>query len=224
MIPLRDSNPSHTIPFINYILIAVNVIVFLFEFSLGKKMETFIFNLGIVPSLFVDDFHSMQIGIWTFLPLFTSMFLHGGWMHLIGNMLFLHIFGDNVEDRFGHSKYFVFYLISGMAAASMQIYMFPDSEIPMIGASGAIAGVMGAYVFMFPRARVVALVPIIFFFQIIELPAFLFLGFWFVIQIVSGIFSLGIGADAGGVAWWAHIGGFIAGVILIPFLKKPKWQ
>ncbi|MDI6766310.1 MAG: rhomboid family intramembrane serine protease [Bacteroidota bacterium] len=224
MIPLRDSTPKQTIPFINYFLIVVNVIVFLFEFSLGKGMEAFIYHFGIVPSSFMGDFHSMQIGIWTFLPLFTSMFLHGGWMHLIGNMLFLHIFGDNIEDKFGHLKYLIFYLIAGLAAASTQIYMFPASEIPMVGASGAIAGVMGAYVFMFPRARIVTLVPIIFLFQIIELPAFLFLGFWFMIQIMSGVFSLGIGADAGGVAWWAHIGGFIAGAVLFPFLRKTKWR
>ncbi len=224
MIPLRDSTPSHTIPIVNYALIAVNVFVFLFEVSLGARMDKFIFQFGIVPYYFTNDINSMQIGIDTILPLFSSMFLHGGWMHLIGNVLFLHIFGDNVEDRFGHLKYFIFYIAAGLAAAFTQIYMFPESEIPMVGASGAIAGVMGAYVFMFPHSKVVTLVPIIYFFQIVELPAFLFLGFWFIIQIISGMFSLGIAADAGGVAWWAHIGGFVVGAVLFPFLRKTKWR
>jgi hypothetical protein len=150
------------------------------------------------------------------------MFLHGGWMHLIGNMLFLHIFGDNVEDKFGHFRYIVFYFLAGIAAALAQIFISPVSEIPMIGASGAIAGVMGAYVFMFPRAKVATLVPLFMFFQIVELPAFIFLGIWFVIQIYSGLLQLGIGADAGGVAWWAHIGGFAMGAVLLPFMRKAR--
>ena len=145
-------------------------------------------------------------------------------MHLIGNMLFLYIFGDNVEDKFGHLKYLFFYIMAGLAASLTQTFMSPNSEIPMVGASGAIAGVLGAYVFMFPTAKVVTLIPIFFFFQIVELPAFIFLGVWFLMQIFSGLMSLGIGADAGGVAWWAHIGGFGLGVILFPFLRKPKWR
>jgi len=222
MIPLRDKNPSRTIPFVNYSLITANVLVFFFEMSHGRGMSKFIFHYGLVPANFIASLNSLHIGIKTVIPFFTSMFLHGGWMHLGGNMLFLFVFGDNVEDQFGHLKYLVFYLIAGLAAASMQIYMFPGSDIPMVGASGAIAGVLGAYVFMFPSARVTTLVPIFFFFQIIELPAFIFLGIWFVMQILSGMFSLGIGGDAGGVAWWAHIGGFAAGAILIPFLRKRR--
>ncbi len=224
MIPLRDSNPSRTIPFVNYLLIAVNVLAFLLEVSLGRGMTKLILHLGLVPYNFVDDIQRIQINVGTILPLFSSMFLHGGWMHLIGNMLFLYIFGDNVEDRFGHFKYLVFYFIAGLTAAGTQIYMFPNSEVPMVGASGAIAGVLGAYVFMFPSAKILTLIPIFFFFQLIELPAFLFLGIWFLMQILSGLFALGIGADAGGVAWWAHIGGFVAGIVLIPFLRKRRWR
>lgn len=141
-------------------------------------------------------------------------------MHLIGNMLFLHIFGDNVEDKFGHFRYFVFYILAGVVAALTQVFISPYSEVPMVGASGAIAGVMGAYVFMFPRAKVATLIPLFIFFQIIELPAYIFLGIWFLIQIYSGMMELGIGADAGGVAWWAHIGGFAMGSALLPFMRK----
>ena len=224
MIPLRDTNPSRTIPVVNYFLITTNVIVFLYEFSLSKEMTNFVFNFGLIPFNFTSDLQSYQVNPGTVLPLFTSMFLHGGWMHLIGNMLFLFIFGDNVEDRFGHFKYFFFYIVAGLAAAFTQIYMFPDSQIPMVGASGAISGVLGAYVFMYPTAKITTLIPIFFFFQIIELPAFLFLGIWFLLQIISGMFALGIGADAGGVAWWAHIGGFAAGAVLFPFLRKRKWR
>ena len=224
MIPLRDTNPSRTMPVVNYFLITTNVIVFLYEFSLSKEMTNFVFNFGLIPFNFTSDLQSYQVNPGTVLPLFTSMFLHGGWMHLIGNMLFLFIFGDNVEDRFGHFKYFFFYIVAGLAAAFTQIYMFPDSQIPMVGASGAIAGVLGAYVFMYPTAKITTLIPIFFFFQIIELPAFLFLGIWFLLQIISGMFALGIGADAGGVAWWAHIGGFAAGAVLFPFLRKRKWR
>jgi membrane associated rhomboid family serine protease len=150
------------------------------------------------------------------------MFLHGGWLHILGNMWFLHIFGDNIEDRLGHIKYLFFYLLSGIGAAFTQVALNPASGVPMVGASGAIAGVMGAYVFLYPRARIVTLIPIIVFLQVIELPAFVFLGLWFVLQIFSGLTSLGIGADAGGVAWWAHIGGFAAGALLLVVLGRRR--
>ena len=220
MIPLRDINPSRTIPFVNYILIALNVLIFLFELSLGKHLDELFYRFAVVPAHWMHDVLMMQIGISSVVPFFSSMFLHGGWMHLLGNMLFLYIFGDNVEDRFGHVKYIFFYFLCGIAAALTQVYINPTSEIPMVGASGAIAGILGAYVFIFPRAKVTTLIPIFFFFQIIELPAFVFLGLWFLIQIFSGMMALGIGADAGGVAWWAHIGGFGAGAVMIPLLKK----
>ncbi len=224
MIPLRDTNPSETVPFINYALIAANIAAFLFETSLGKGLNDFIATFGLVPAQFSADLESRQIGLSTIIPIFTSMFLHAGWLHVAGNMLFLYIFGDNVEDRFGHGKYLGFYLLSGAAAALTQALVNPHSEVPMVGASGAIAGVLGAYVFMFPTAKVATLIPIFFFFQIVELPAYMFLGIWFLIQALSGLFALRIAADAGGVAWWAHIGGFAAGAILFPFLKKPRWR
>jgi membrane associated rhomboid family serine protease len=222
MIPLRDTNPSRTVPYVTYSFIAINVVVFLIEILHGQGMGEFIAAYGLVPYSMTNDFNVMGIRAATFFPLLTSMFLHGGWMHLIGNMLFLYIFGDNVEDRFGHLRYFFFYIIAGVAAALTQVFMSPQSEVPMVGASGAIAGVLGSYVFMFPKARILTLIPIIFYFQVVELPAFLFLGIWFLMQIFSGVFSLGIGGDAGGVAWWAHIGGFVAGVILFLPLRKSQ--
>jgi membrane associated rhomboid family serine protease len=222
MIPLRDTVPSNTFPVVNYLLIGLNGAVFFFELSLGRHLDTFILHHGLVPARFTDLLHSEGPHLSAFVPVFTSMFLHGGWLHLLGNMLFLYIFGDNVEDRFGHFRYLVFYLVAGVAAAATQVYFNPASEIPMVGASGAIAGVLGAYVFLFPAARVVTLLPIFFFFQIVELPAYLFLGIWFGLQIISGLLSLGIGGDAGGVAWWAHVGGFAAGAVLFPFLRRPS--
>ena len=224
MIPLRDTNPSETTPFVNYALIAVNALVFFYELSLGRHLNAFILDFGVIPAQFLSDLRSMDVGIGTFLPLFTSMFLHGGWLHVIGNMLFLYIFGDNVEDKFGHARYFFFYLIAGIAAALTQVFVNPSSGMPMVGASGAIAGVLGAYIFMFPKARVVTLIPIFIFFQVVELPAFVFLGIWFLIQTLSGIFALGIGSDVGGVAFWAHIGGFATGAILFPLLRKVRWR
>jgi len=222
MIPLRDANPSRTIPVVNYLIIGLNVVVFLMEMNAGRHADVLVSRLGVVPARLTHQLATMHVGWRTFLPFITSMFLHGGWIHLIGNMLFLYIFGDNVEDRFGHVRYFFFYFISGIAAALTQVYINPDSAAPMIGASGAIAGVLGAYVLMFPTARILTLIPIFFFFQLVELPAFIFLGLWFLLQIVSGLLALGIGGDAGGVAWWAHIGGFGAGAILMPILKRRR--
>lgn len=223
MIPLRDANPSRTVPFLTYGLIVVNALVFLFELSLGEGLNAFIFQFGVVPSRLMSDVGTFEVGAATFLPLFSSMFLHGGWMHLIGNIWFLHVFGDNIEDQFGHARYLFFYVASGLAAALTQVAINPTSDIPMVGASGAIAGVMGAYVLMFPRARVFTLIPIFFFFQVLELPAVLFLGIWFLMQFASGMLALGVGGDAGGVAWWAHIGGFACGAILMPILRRSRW-
>lgn len=222
MIPLRDKNPSQTTPFVNYAIIAANVLVFLFELSLGRHLEGFIDHFGVVPIHFGEDFHSFHFSQATFLSPFSAMFLHGGWMHLIGNMWFLYVFGDNVEDRFGHVRYFFFYIISGLGAALTQILINPMSKVPMVGASGAIAGVLGAYILLYPNAKVVTFIPIFFFYQVAELPAFFFLGFWFLMQFLSGFMSLGFGADAGGVAWWAHIGGFACGAILMPFLSRQR--
>ena len=218
MIPLRDANPSSTIPFVNYLLIATNCLVFFFMLSTRGFANDLILRFGLTPSTWLQE---IRVAHWhAFIPLFASMFMHGGWLHLLGNMLYLFIFGDNVEDKFGHGRYLVFYLLAGMAAAFTQIYFNPTSDVPMVGASGAIAGVLGAYVFMFPKAKVTTLIFIVIFVKIVDLPAFLFLGIWFITQMFSGVMSLGIGADAGGVAWWAHIGGFAAGAIGIPIFRK----
>ena len=222
MIPLRDTVASETVPVVTRVLIAANVIVFLYQIELGAHGEAFLRTYGLVPRRVHLD-HPASLG-----PLFTSMFLHGGWMHLLGNMLYLHIFGDNVEDRLGHVRYLVLYLIGGLIAGVAQVVINPHSALPMVGASGAIAGVTGAYFLFFPRARIVTLVPIFVFLQVIELPAVFFLLVWFVFQLLLGVGSLGV-ESAGGVAFWAHIGGFLAGMALGPILAprprmvRPAW-
>jgi len=219
MIPLRDKIPSSSFPIVNIIFIAVNSIVFLYEVSLGSELERFIHEYGLIPAKVV--FYSNTGFVDRFYPFFSSMFLHGGWFHLIGNMLFLYIFGDNVEDRMGHFRYLVFYLLCGFAATFIQIIMNVRSEIPMVGASGAISGVLGAYILLFPKSRIVTLVPIFFFIHIVEIPAAVFLFIWFLMQFVGGLATFAISQDTGGVAFWAHVGGFVAGLILSRlFLKK----
>jgi len=212
MIPLRDNVPSRGIPFVNYALIGANVLAFLFELSLGRDLQTFIYAFGMVPErvITIATQHPAMIH-WAVLPVLTSMFLHGGWLHLLGNMLFLYIFGDNVEGAMGHTRYMVFYLACGFAASLTHLILNPSSPVPTVGASGAIAGVLGAYFLLFPAARVVTIVPIFFFIQIVEIPAFILLGFWFVFQFLSGSMELFTARTSAGVAWWAHIGGFIAG-------------
>jgi membrane associated rhomboid family serine protease len=228
MIPLRDTNPSHSLPVVSVGLIALNVLAFFYELSLGAQLDRFIMQYGAVPLRFILAGQSDQVStIERFTPLFTSMFLHGGWLHLGGNMLYLWIFGDNVEDRLGHLPFLLFYLACGLAAALAQIYVNPTSTIPMVGASGAVAGVLGSYLIMFPRSRVLALIPILFFFQIVELPAFLFLLFWFGMQFLSGAVAITSAPySTGGVAWWAHIGGFVSGMalgFLLPKRKRHVW-
>ena len=213
MIPLRDVIPSRTTPIVTITLIVINVLVFFFEQSLGDySYRRFIMAYGLVPVQF------------EWVNVFTSMFLHGGWDHIIGNMLFLWIFGDNVEDRMGHGRYVAFYLLCGITAALVQTMFNPDSAVPMIGASGAISGVLGAYLIMFPHSRVLTLVPIFFFIQIIEIPAVILLGFWFVMQLLSGLGSLTSPEAGGGVAFWAHAAGFLAGMVLIPVFRRPERQ
>lgn len=213
MIPLRDNIQSSTVPFVTYALIGANVLVFLFELSLGSNLQQFIHIFGVVPARVTTILHEAP-GLIHFavIPFFTSLFLHGGWLHLLGNMLYLYIFGDNVESALGHLRYLLFYLGCGVAASLVHMFFNFRSDIPTVGASGAIAGVLGAYFLFFPRAKVVTIVPIFFFIQIVEIPALLFLGLWFLIQFLSGSMSLGSGAAAAGVAWWAHIGGFSAGI------------
>ncbi|MBN2384489.1 rhomboid family intramembrane serine protease [bacterium] len=216
MIPLKDTIPSQTYPFVNYFLISANCIVFLFELALGPELEQFIQHFGVIPGAFTRAYHPepdlvgyLSVAV---LPLFSSLFLHGGWFHLIGNMLFLYIFGDNVEDRLGHFKYLVFYLLCGVLASLGHVVMNLDSLVPTIGASGAIAGVLGAYVVLYPWARVRTLIFIFIFFDIIEIPAIFFIVIWFMMQVLSGFGSI-MSASSGGVAWFAHIGGFLAGLL-----------
>jgi membrane associated rhomboid family serine protease len=215
MIPLRDVIPSRTTPFVTVLLIAANAAAFLYEQSLtDRQLDRFLMTWGLVPAAFSP------------ITLVTSMFLHGSWLHFLGNMLYLWIFGDNVEDRFGHGRYVVFYLLAGAAAAFLQTVFNPASRLPMVGASGAIAGVLGAYLVMFPHSRVLTLVPIFFFIQIIEIPAVILLGLWFLLQLASGVGSLGhgTGQDIGGVAFWAHAGGFVAGMLMVTLFRRPERQ
>ncbi|MEW6536334.1 MAG: rhomboid family intramembrane serine protease [Candidatus Auribacterota bacterium] len=223
MIPLRDNIPSRNVPYINYSIITLNVFVFLLELSIRRYLPDFFAHFGIVPVRYsvpsiAQHFSAME----QIIPFFTSMFLHGGWLHIIGNMWILYIFGDNVEDRLGHIKYLIFYLICGVLSGMFHLATNWHSPLPTIGASGAIAGIMGAYFFLFPHARVLVLFPIFFFIQIFEVPAYFFLGFWFLMQFFNGAMSLG-NASAhiyGGVAWWAHIGGFLAGLYLVQMIIK----
>ncbi|MBW1992430.1 MAG: rhomboid family intramembrane serine protease [Deltaproteobacteria bacterium] len=212
MIPLRDSIPSSRPPVVNYTIIGLNVVIFLFEVSLGPHLQEFVAALGFIPARFLVHLRQGDLAA-SLLPLFTSMFLHGGWFHLIANMWSLYIFGDNVEDTFGHGRFLVFYLTCGLLAAFAQLVSAPSSRVPMVGASGAIAGVMGAYFSLFPWARVLTLVPV-FFFVVIEIPAYVFLGLWFLFQFMSGTATIGT-AQVGGVAFWAHVGGFVAGFLLV---------
>lgn len=220
MIPLRDTIPSSRVPIVNYALIAANSLLFVYQFTLGEEATDFVYAYGVIPYRFVHMFASHPLELLT--PLF-AMFLHGGWLHVIGNMLYLYIFGDNIEDTLGHGRYLAFYLLSGAASFLVQILLQSNSMVPNIGASGAIAGVLGAYILLFPRARVVTLVPIFIFFTVMEIPAYIFLGLWFVIQFASGALTLGhTSALSGGVAWWAHIGGFLFGMILLKLMEPRR--
>ncbi len=217
MIPLRDSQPIRRFPLVNWLLIATNVLVFLFEVSLGSDtLNLFIQRFGLVPVRLIDNIPAYWITI------FSSMFLHGSWLHLISNMLALYIFGDNIEDRLGSARYLLFYFLGGAAAAAIHILSNPASSLPTVGASGAIAAVLGAYLILYPRARVATLVPIFFFIQIVQIPAVLYLGFWFFSQLLNGTAQIAANTfQSGGVAWWAHIGGFIAGILLILLFSPP---
>ena len=214
MIPLRDIIPSRTTPYITIGLIALNALVFFYQLTLGPQVEEFVLYYGLVPAAF------------SWLTVVTSMFLHGGLLHFGGNMLYLWIFGDNVEDRMGHGRFVVFYLLCGMAAALAQTVTDPSSVIPMVGASGAIAGVMGAYFVLYPRSRILTLVPIFFFIQLIEVPAIFFLGIWFLMQFLSGVGSIATatGEPGGGIAFWAHVAGFAAGIGTVGIFRRPERQ
>jgi membrane associated rhomboid family serine protease len=228
MIPLHDTIPSQRVAWVTRSLVALNLLAFVLELRQGRAIESFIYQFGVVPSHWIVSAGSDFLD-WPrlFLTLITSQFLHGGVLHLGSNLLYLWIFADNVEDRLGHTKFILLYLGSGVAAAVAQILIAPHSSIPMVGASGAIAGVLGSYLLMFPTARIVTLVPVGLFAQTVELPAFLFLGFWFLLQWMQGLTTIGQISDVGGVAFWAHIGGFVAGmagaVLLRPARRRQRW-
>jgi membrane associated rhomboid family serine protease len=227
MIPLKDSTPRSTAPVVTVALIVANTIAFLYQLTLPERLEqAFFMSYAIVPARFTHMLVAPHVPLQAaFVPFLTSMFLHGGWMHLIGNMWFLWVFGDNVEDRLGHFSYFYFYLVCGFGAGLAHVVMNLNSAVPSLGASGAISGVLGAYIVLYPKARILTLVPLIFFWFTVNLPAYVILGYWFVIQFFSGISSVGTRAS-GGVAYWAHIGGFALGVMLVrvwPQRRRPAY-
>jgi membrane associated rhomboid family serine protease len=217
MIPLKVDILRTRAAICNGFLIILNVVVFFYELSLPPRVgESFIYAFGLIPSRTELLFSPHGITLsQAFLPMVTSMFLHGGWMHLLGNMLFLWVFGGSVEEALGHFQYLIFYFISGLGAAVVHTIFNWGSNVPTVGASGAISGVMGAFIVLFPSARVATLIPALFLFFTVRIPAFLMLGYWFFLQIFSGVASLGVGGQQGGVAWWAHVGGFLLGAILV---------
>lgn len=218
MIPIKDTVPRRTYPIATFTIIALNGLVFAVMLSLPKENVNVLISLfGLVPARYSHPEWATSIGfpLDTYWPFVTDLFLHGGWLHIIGNMWFLYLFGDNVEDRMGHVRFLLFYFIAGFAANLVHFLVNPDSTMPVIGASGAIAGVMGAYLRLFPKARIITLIPILFIPFFVDVPAVVFMAIWFVIQILSGAVSLSVTSAGGGIAWWAHIGGFAVGYLLI---------
>lgn len=216
MIPIRDETPTQRTPVITYTLIALNVLVYLFQSSLGPNEQRLVYQFALVPAQITSG-----ISVGDITDVFTSMFMHAGLAHIGGNMLYLWIFGDNVEDRMGRGRYLSFYLIGGLVASLAHVITNPTSRIPTVGASGAIAAVLGAYLILYPRSRVLTLIPLGFFIRLTMLPAAIVLGLWFLLQFFSGLMALG-GPQVSGVAFWAHIGGFVAGVVLAKVFVKPK--
>lgn len=218
MIPIRDDAPRSITPYITYFLLAINIAVFIFELALGGGRTDFLYEFGLTPTRFLNAFRSGGAGVAAIVPLFTSLFLHAGWMHLIANMWALWIFGDNLEDHLGHFGFLLFYMVNGVAASLVHVLFNQQSPVPSVGASGAIAGVMGAYFLLFPAARVLTVMPFVFIF--VWLPAWVVLGYWFLAQFVSGAADAltRAGVTSGGVAFWAHVGGFIVGVTLIKLM------
>ena len=222
MFPLKDDNPTRIAPVVTWMLIAVNALVFLYQVSLGPSLSrVFVFQYGSIPAVVLghEKLPASMAAISPMASVFTSMFLHGGWMHLIGNMWFLWIFGNNIEEALGRLRYLLFYLICGLLASWSHILANMNSVIPSIGASGAIGGVLGAYIMLYPRARVWTLIFLGFFIRLMYIPAGVILGYWFLIQLLSGSVADG---RSGGVAFWAHVGGFVAGVMLVGVFKKKE--
>jgi membrane associated rhomboid family serine protease len=224
LIPLRDTVRSRSFPIATVSLIAANLILFVQELRAPPELlDRILFAYGLVPERFSQwgALGGSPLSVWRLLPLVTCMFLHGGWLHLLGNMLYLWIFGDNVEEHLGHGRFILFYVACGVAAGLLQCWFLPSSPVPTIGASGAIAGILGAYIVLYPRAKIVTFIPIFFLPWIVEIPAVFFLAFWFLAQLLSGLSSMGRDLN-GGIAWWAHVGGFIAGMGLILLVPKGR--
>lgn len=220
MIPLRDNVKAQKLPLANYLLIAVNIAVFAHELTLGDALPAFAREFGLVPWDMTQGIQRDGFSVHRHIvPWFSAMFVHGGWLHLISNLWFLHIFGDNVEDRLGKGRFLVLYLCGGLVAGLAQVVVGPSSDVPMVGASGAISAVVGAYLLFYPRARVLTLIPIFILFYFAQIPAFVFIGIWFFIQVLYGQAALNEATGGGGVAWWAHIGGFLSGLILALVLR-----
>jgi membrane associated rhomboid family serine protease len=222
LIPIRDTVRSRSFPFATMLIVALNGYVFWKELTAGADLEKVIRHWALFPGVFTrwQAFGSSLFAPARYATLVTSMFLHGGWAHILGNMLYLWVFGGHVEDRIGHLRFLIFYLLCGIIAALAQIQADPFSMMPVVGASGAIAGVLGGYILLFPTARILTLIPIVIIPWFVEIPAFVFLGVWFAMQLLNGTADLGVPTQQGGVAWWAHAGGFIAGFVLVIFLPK----
>ncbi|MEW6087291.1 MAG: rhomboid family intramembrane serine protease [bacterium] len=221
MIPLKDENPTRTFPFFTILLILLNTAVFFYEMSLGiENARIFINKMGLIPSELLRGRHLLvKSPVPVQLNIITSIFLHGSLMHLLGNMLYLWIFGNNIEDYLGHAKFLIFYFACGILATITHTVVNINSNVPIVGASGAISGILGAYLLLYPRAKILVLVPIFIFIQFIKIPAIVVIGFWIVFQFLNGITSLGVG-EPQGIAWFAHIGGFAVGIVLIRMLKR----
>lgn len=226
MIPLRDENPSYSTPYVNYILILINILVFIFQAMLGSSQNSFVNQYALIPAQFANGITAEDI-----LHIFTSMFMHAGLAHIGGNMLYLWIFGDNVEDAMGHGRYLFFYLFGGVIASLTHVLTNPGSQLPTVGASGAIAAVLGAYLVLYPQSRVTTLIFFFYFIRLAAIPAVIVLGLWFVLQLFEGVLALGA-AQVGGVAFWAHIGGFVTGLLLAKllarratprYIERPRW-
>jgi membrane associated rhomboid family serine protease len=212
MIPLRDAIPTRRVPVVNYFLIAVNIIVFVVMWLVGSSQDALVYQFAMIPSNFTSG-----VDLGDIYSIFTSMFMHAGLAHIAGNMLYLWIFGDNVEDRLGHVQYLAFYLGGGVIASLTHLFTNPGSQIPTVGASGAIAAVLGAYLVLYPQSKIITFIPLGFFMRMTTLPAAIVLGFWFILQLFNGVLTIGA-ADVGGVAFWAHIGGFVVGVVTAKLL------
>ncbi|MCX7842276.1 MAG: rhomboid family intramembrane serine protease [Clostridia bacterium] len=224
MFPLRDNVPSIRRPYVTIMIIVLNFLIFTYQFILPDRANVrFVYTYGFLPARLSEELLSGDFSLWTLLPVLSGMFLHGSWLHLLSNMWFMWLFADNVEDRLGHFRFLLFYILSGAAAMALHYVLHPGSAVPAVGASGAIAGVMGAYYVLFPRARITTLVIIVFIPVFINIPAVLYLVGWFVMQVYSGTINALAGGIGDGIAWWAHIGGFLGGIGLLKLFYTPRY-